>query len=159
DHVRTLEDSRLKLLFRDDSVLILAASSEMTIDEQTGAAAVPTSRFQLLFGTLKAIVTERYSQPHAQFEVETPTAIAGVRGRGFIAGYDQGADETLVVGLFDTTLVRGRDDAKRTHEVHLGPGQSTRVRRGAFPLRPIRLPDATLRRLDKSTSVGPSAGG
>jgi hypothetical protein len=159
DHIRTLEDSRLKLLFRDDSVLTLAASSELTVDEQAGAAAVPASRFELLFGTLKALVTERYSQPQAKFELETPTAIAGVRGTGFIATYDQRADETLIVGLFDTTLVRAVNDPKAAREVRLGPGESTRVRRGAYPLEPTRLPAGTLRGLDQATSVGPGKGG
>src|SRR5438034_11701446 len=34
DQLRTLADSKLKLAFRDDSALTLAASSQLTVDEQ-----------------------------------------------------------------------------------------------------------------------------
>ena len=111
DRLRTLADGRMKLLLRDDSVLTLGASSELTIDEQVVGTQAPASRFGLAVGTLRAVVTERYGTPGARFEVETPTAIAGVRGTGFIASYDAAKEQTVVVGLFDTTFVRSRVEA------------------------------------------------
>jgi len=39
DHVRTAAASRVKLLFRDDSVLTLAERSELVVDEQVAGAA------------------------------------------------------------------------------------------------------------------------
>lgn len=152
DQVRTQADSKLKLVFREDSVLSLAANSTLAVTEQTVAPA-PASSFSLMLGTLKAIVTERYSEPRARFEVQTPTAVAGVRGTGFIASYDSTQDETLVVGLYDTTHVRSTSDAKGAHAVDLGPGRSTRVRRGKLPLAPTRLPEDQLRGLEGSTSL------
>ncbi len=159
DRLRTHADAKLKLAFRDESVLTLAASSELAVTEQVAGAAAPVSRFSLLVGTLRAVVTERYGQPGARFEVETPTAIAGVRGTGFLATYDAAADETVVVGLFDTTRVRALADARGTgHEVLLGPGDVTRVPRGALPVRPTRMPENTLRGLDAATTVLPALG-
>jgi hypothetical protein len=152
DQVRTLADSKLKIVFQEDSVLSLAASSTLAVTEQTAAPA-PVSSFSLLLGTLKAIVTERYSEPRARFEVETPTAIAGVRGTGFIATYDPAKDETLVVGLYDTTRVRSTSDAKGAHAVDLGPGKATRVRRGQFPLSPKTLPEDQLHGLEGATGL------
>jgi hypothetical protein len=102
DHVRTAAASRVKLLFRDDSVMTLAERSELVVDEQVAGAA-PTSSFTLLLGKVRAIVNDRYSAKGAEFEVKSPTAIAGVRGTSFIAGYDQGRDETQVVGLEHTS--------------------------------------------------------
>ena len=156
DQLRTAADSKLKLVFREDSVLSLAANSTMVVTEQTAAPA-PVSSFSLMLGTLKAIVTEKYSEPRARFEVETPTAIAGVRGTGFIATYDPTQDETLVVGLYDTTRVRSVSDAKGAHAVNLGPGNATRVRRGQFPLAPKALPQEQLRGLEGATAL--AAGG
>ena len=77
-------------------------------------------------------MTERYGASGAHFEVETPTAIAGVRGTGFIANYDASKDETVVVGLFDTTTVRSRADTRALHAVALGPGLATAVKRGSY---------------------------
>jgi ferric-dicitrate binding protein FerR (iron transport regulator) len=157
DRLRTLADGRLKVLLRDESVLTLGASSELTVDEQAIGAEAPASRFGLAVGTLRAVVTERYGKPGARFEVETPTAIAGVRGTSFIATYDAAAEQTVVVGLIDTTYVRSRVDSETTREVRLGPGETTTVRRGSYPLRPSPMPEDILQGLGAATTV--SAGG
>ena len=152
DRLRTAAAAKLKILFRDESVLTLAASSEMTVDEQVAGAA-PKSSFSLLVGTVRAVVTDAYGASGSHFEVETPTAIAGVRGTGFIANYDATKDETVVVGLFDTTTVRARTDARALHAVVLGPGQATAVKRGALPLTPSPMAENLLRNLTEGTNI------
>lgn len=157
DQLRTLGDGKLRLVLREDSALTLAPSSQLAITEQMLAPAT-VSRFQLIMGTIKAAVTERYAEPQARFEVETPTAIAGVRGTSFIAEYDPAADETLVVGVEDITRVRGRAEARGVDEVEVGPGQATRVRRGSRPIRPATLPENRMRGLQGATQLAPGAG-
>ena len=152
DHVRTAAASRVKLLFRDDSVLTLAESSELVVDEQVAGAA-PTSSFSLLLGKVRAIVNERYSAKGAEFEVKSPTAIAGVRGTSFVAGYDPRRDETQVVGLEHTTWVHGTADPTGSHKVLVGPGQSTTIKRGSVPTRPHALPAAEIRNLTGQTTA------
>jgi len=153
DHVRTAAASRVKLLFRDDSVLALGERSEIVIDEQVAGAA-PTSSFSLLLGKVRAIVTDRYSAKGAEFEVKSPTAIAGVRGTSFVAGYDQTRDETQVVGLERVTAVRSPLDAAGANQVLVGPGQSTTIGRGKMPTLPVKLPETTIRSLTSQTSAG-----
>jgi hypothetical protein len=153
DQVRTPAGSKLKLLFRDDSVLTLAPSSLLKVDEQVLGTAAPVSRFSLFLGTIRAIVTDRYGTAGARFEVETPTAIAGVRGTGFITAYDSGREETTVLGLFDTTAVRSKVDPGGAREVRVGPGQMTKVGRGSYPVRPAPTPEGVLRSFTGSTEV------
>jgi len=154
DQIRTAAEAKLELVFNDDSVLTLGPNSQLTVTEQVaGPAVAPSARFSLVGGAVQALVTDRYAKPGARFEVETPTAIAGVRGTGFVATYDAAAEETVVVGLFDTTLVRARIDATAAHEVRLGPGEMTRVRRGGYPLSPARAPETMLRGLTAATGV------
>src|SRR5262245_45861153 len=129
DQLRTRPDAKLRIALREDSVLTLAPGSELAVTEQVIAPAV-ASRFQLLLGTIKAAVTERYSAPNARFDVETPTAIAGVRGTSFVASYDAAKEETLVVGLTSVTHVRALVDTQGLAAVDLGPGIATRVGRG-----------------------------
>jgi hypothetical protein len=158
DQLRTRPDSKLRIALREDSVLTLAPGSQLAITEQVVAPAA-VSRFQLLLGTIKAAVTERYSEPNARFEVETPTAIAGVRGTSFLASYDPAQQETLVVGLTDVTRVRALVDTRGAAVVDLGPGIATRVRRGARPLAPAPLPQVQLRSLERATELGGAAAG
>jgi hypothetical protein len=153
DQVRTGAASKLKLLFRDESVVTLAPNSTLKVDEQVVGAAAPVSHFSLLVGAIRAVVTDRYGAAGARFEVETPTAVAGVRGTGFITSYDEAREETTVLGLFDTTGVRSKIDPNGQREVRVGPGQMTTVRRGAYPVRPSPTPEGTLRSFTGSTEV------
>jgi hypothetical protein len=155
DHVRTAAASRVKLLFRDDSVLTLAERSELVVDEQVAGAA-PQAGFSLLLGKMRAIVTDQYSATGAKFEVKSPTAIAGVRGTSFVAGYDRDKDETQVVGLESTTVVRGATDTTGAKQVKLGPGQSTTVGRGRAPSLPVTLPAGAIQSLTTETTAGES---
>lgn len=152
DHVRTAAASRAKLLFQDDSVLTLGESAELVVDESVAGGA-PTTSFSLLLGKMRAVVNERYSASGAKFEVKTPTAIAGVRGTSFIAGYDKDKDETQVVGLEHTTAVRGLVEGAGAKEVLLGPGQSTTVGRGKLPVRPVTLPAAAVDGFTRETTT------
>src|SRR5262249_17134920 len=158
DQLRTRTDSKLQVTLREDSVLTLAPGSQLTITEQAVAPAT-VSRFQLLLGTIKAAVTERYSAPNARFEVETPTAIAGGRGTSFLASYDRAQQETLIVGLTDVTRVRALVDTRGAAAVNLGPGIATRVRRGERPQAPALLPENQLRPLERSTELGGAEAG
>ncbi len=157
DQLRTKADAKIRVELRGDSVLQVAPDTQLEVTEQM-LAPTGASRFQLLYGTLRALVVERYSELHGRFEVETPTAIAGVRGTSFIARYDPAAEETLVVGIERVTRVRASTDAAGVGEVEVGPGMETHVRRGSRPLAPRLAPEAELRTLQGSTNVGPGRG-
>lgn len=152
DQVRTLADGKLKIVLREDSVMTLASNSQLEVTEQLVAPA-PVSRFRILYGTLKAIVTERYGEPRARFEVETPPAIAGIHGTSFIVQYDATADATVVVGVSNRTWVRAANDARGAHVVEVGPGMMTTVRRGALPSPPNPVPPGELRRFNAQTKL------
>jgi hypothetical protein len=163
DRLRTLADSRLKVLFGEDAVVTLGAGSELTVDEQV----VPQdggnrSYFSVLTGTVRALVSERYGAPGGSFEMETPTAVAAVRGTEFVVSHSIVADETTVLGLANKTLVRAQVDEKGTRVIEVGPGEVTTVRRGAYPLAPAPASEDVLQSLGGATSLaraGTSASG
>jgi hypothetical protein len=155
DQVRTPANGKVRLVLREDSALHLAPSSQLVIDEQL-LAPTTVSRFQLLFGTLRAIVTQRYAELRGRFEVATPTAIAGVRGTIFIMRYDPGQQETVVVGIEGVTQVNGRADARGVGAVVIGPGVVTRIRPGQRPTAPAPATDAELSTLREATELGPT---
>jgi hypothetical protein len=160
DRLRTQAASKLKLLFSDDSVLTLAANTELTVDEQVVPEEEATeSYFSLMVGTVRALVSERYGAPGATFEMETPTAVAGVRGTRFIAKHDEEAEETTVLGLSNITVVRSKDDPEGEYAVEVREGQVTRVTHGRSPHAPVRAPDDVLRSLSAATLVSAVGGG
>lgn len=81
DTIETKADSRVKILFSDDSLLSLAENSKMNIKEylyekdgKKGASVI-----NLMEGKLKSITGK------ASFEVHTPTAVAASRGTYFFS--------------------------------------------------------------------------
>ena len=158
DRLRTAEASRLNLLKRDDSVLTLGTKSELVVDQQVVKTEGGTSRLTAAVGAVRAVVTERYGKPGASFEVKTPTAVAGVRGTGFVVLVDDDGKRTRVVGLYDTTWVRGIGDVRGRYEVRVGPGQITEVLADGRPSRPRDLAKGELDALVAPTSIVPGAG-
>ena len=156
ERVRTGDASRVKLLMRDDSVITLGARSELTIDEQVVRQEGSTSRLGALVGAVRAVVTDRYGSRGASFEVKTPTAVAGVRGTGFVVLVDADGKRTRVVGLYDVTRVRSVTDTRGRHEVRIGPGQITEVVAGAQPTAPRDLGDADRDALVAPTTIIPT---
>ena len=157
ERVRTAEASRLKLLMRDDSVITLGPKSELVVDEQIVRTEGSRSRLDTVVGAVRAVVTERYGTPGASFEMKTPTAVAGVRGTGFVVLVDADGKRTRVIGLYDTTWVRGSADAQGRHEVRVGPGQMTEIAAGGAPSKPRDLPASELAALVATTAIMPGA--
>lgn len=145
DRLRTSATDRAKVVFSDDSVLDVGPDTEVLLDKQVFDAA--THRFQSLLrlakGKIRAWVSEYYHEPHARYEVETPTAIAGVRGTEFIASYNPNSEVTEIVGIADQVEVVGKL-AVIGSGVQVGPRLHTEVQKGRFPTAPQRLDDAEL---------------
>jgi len=145
DRLRTGATDRAKVVFADDSVLDLGPDTELLLDKQVFDAA--THRFQSLLhlakGKIRAWVSDYYREPRARYEVETPTAIAGVRGTEFIASYNPSAEVTDIVGIADQVEVVAKL-AMIGSAVQVGPRLHTQVQKGRFPTAPQRLDDAQL---------------
>jgi hypothetical protein len=118
-----------------------------------------TSQLDALAGSVRAVVTERYGSKGSSFQMKTPTAVAGVRGTGFVALVDSDGKRTRVIGLYDTTFVCGLVDPACKHEVQVHPMQMTEVLAGGLPSKPQTLPRAQFDALVADTeSGGPAAG-
>lgn len=146
DRLRTGASDSAKIVFRDDAVLDVAPNTELTVNKQ--AFDPNAHRFETLLrmlkGKVRAWVSEYYRQPRARYEIETPTAIAGVRGTEFIILYDANTAATEVIGLSGTIEVAGKL-AVLGSGVQVGPRFASRVEKGRFPTAPQPLDDVQLR--------------
>ncbi len=82
DRIRTGPASRAKILYDDDSMTILSENSAIEIRQYELSADKKrtNSLIGLLQGKLRFIVTKYLSKDKANFSVQTPTAVMGVRG-------------------------------------------------------------------------------
>lgn len=99
DNIRTGRPGHVRIVFRDDSVLVLSDATTILIDQQVYDPNASQSVFGLLQGKLKSVASHYYGAPGSRYEVQTPTAVAGVRGTEFVMSYDPATGATEVVGI------------------------------------------------------------
>jgi hypothetical protein len=146
DELQTGSDGQLRVVFRDDSVIDLSESSALVVDEQVydPAASSYSSLMRLVAGKARALVGKYYQTPGAVYEVETPTAVAGVRGTSFLVSYDPDSDATRVVGIRGQIQVRSL--AERVGEVvYITAQETTTVLRDQAPTPPEPLDERYFR--------------
>ena len=122
DNIVTLKRSRVKMLFRDDSVLTLGASSRLVIKQylHNPKSKRTESIYELADGKLRAVVGG------AGFKVTTPTAFAAARGTVFVTWFDIAKNCTGIAVIEGTVSVRNRIETIMG-EVMLKAGQMTIV--------------------------------
>jgi FecR protein len=83
DTIITEQDARVNLIMDDKSVLAIAPYSKLIIDESVYDPDTKSrfSTLRLLFGRIRSIVAKIEGEPN--YWVQTPTAVAGVRGSDF----------------------------------------------------------------------------
>jgi ferric-dicitrate binding protein FerR (iron transport regulator) len=146
DQLRTGQPGAMRVVFQDDSVLNLANDSLVTVDEQVfdPAGGEARSTFQLLKGRVRALVSEYYDRTGAAYEIETPTAVSGVRGTEFIVTYDDEQALTQVIGISGKVEVHSILD-RAANGVFVTAGEITQVAEGQYPTKPPRLDDNIFR--------------
>jgi len=133
-------NGQLKVVFQDESVLNLAENTVITVDDQVFQPQEGTfkSLMKLMRGKVRATVGSYYQQSGANYEVETPTAVAGVRGTTFLVSYDEADEVTQVVGIHGRVHVRGLDE-RIGEGVYVTAHEATEVGAGEPATRPQRL--------------------
>ncbi|MBI3784280.1 MAG: FecR domain-containing protein [Deltaproteobacteria bacterium] len=79
DTIETNEASKVKLLLADDSVLAIGPRSRVTLEAFDLDTSSRKARLRVLAGRFKLAVSKFFGGP-TDYEVATPTAVAGVRG-------------------------------------------------------------------------------
>jgi hypothetical protein len=83
DVIQTGADGLVKLLLRDESILKVSPNSELLISEMiAGPGEGGRSTVDLLKGRIRSVIGNKLSSNN-EFSVNTPVAVAGVRGTDF----------------------------------------------------------------------------
>lgn len=129
--------SRAKFMMKDDSILKLGPNSRIILDELMVGADQQKSTVKQLKGHLRTLLGKKL-KPKSHFRIETPVAVAGVRGTDF----------EVVVGVGGITAVRcfeGEVEVKNLMDsvpgqVILVPNVYTIVEEGKPPTPPESIP-------------------
>lgn len=145
DELRT-GDGKLRVVFQDDSIIDLAERSALVVDTQVfnPNAGQVTSLMNLAVGKARALVSHYYGAAGAEYQVRTPTAVAGVRGTTFMVTYDADLDATQVVGIHGFVQVRNLT-ADADEFVYVGAEETTTVSRDGAPTSPQRIDERLFR--------------
>jgi hypothetical protein len=133
DTFETGDDSGVKILFDDDTLISLGANATFEITEFVYTPAQRKSLSNLTKGKLKSII-QKFEGAESDVEYATPNAVAGVKGT--ILFID--ADRKLFCVLDGEVFVRGV--VAGTREVILEAGQCTRIIDGN-PSAPVPFSD------------------
>lgn len=131
DSVATEDQSRAKLLFRDDSILTLGPKSRLIVKQYLYSPENKRAEsvYELLDGKLRAVVGS------PGFTVKTPTAFAAARGTIFLIWYDS-ATKSTGIAVIEGEVVVKNINASIGGEVRLGSGQVSTVAKDGSPVEP-----------------------
>ena len=124
DRIQTGAGSKVKILFKDDSIVSLGEKSQFVIDE---AIFNPSEKKRslvttLVSGSVRSIVSKFFSEKGSTFEVHTASATAAARGTHFVVQIlevGQGVMQTAVYSIEGSVYVwSGGGDPSQA--VHLG---------------------------------------
>ena len=138
---------QMRVVFRDDSILDLSEYSSVVVDDQVFEpdAGHFTSLVKWLTGKARALVSSYYESPGSSYEIETPNAVAGVRGTSFLISYDPASDKTEVIGIERRVEVRNLSE-RLSDTVYVTAQESTTVLRDEVPTQPEPVADEFYRR-------------
>jgi hypothetical protein len=131
DNIVTRDRSRVKMLFRDDSILTLGANSKLVIKKYlySPGSKRAESIYELADGRLRSVVGS------PGFKVTTPTAFAAARGTVFTVAYNMETGTTEIIVLEGSVEVRNVNAEVAGSQV-VAAGQSTTVTGNRPPTTP-----------------------
>jgi len=145
EEIYTRENSYVKIFLNDDSVLTIGESSHFAAKKFIYNDKERTSVFSLFKGKLKAVVNKFVNKTlKNHVAVETPTAVAGVRGTEFFVGVGNNGAETFVDVVDGAVEVVDPDG---NNPVLVTKGFFTKVLSGKSPMQPKHIDPEVLKRL------------
>lgn len=158
DIVRTKSKSRAQITLVDKSQLNLSESSRIEIRRFVFSGGKNKKRdgmFHVFRGQLRSIVHRSKDDQAFNFKVETPTAVAAVRGTDW---YSIVSSDALSSFICKSGTVEIKNiDPKITQTVVIVANQFTRVSKGKAPAAPMKVSPAGLKNMVETSSEEPPA--
>ena len=140
DVIITGPDGLAKLLLRDETILKISPNSEVVISEMiAGPNAEGRSSIDLLKGRLRSVIGNKLGANTA-FDVNTPVAVAGVRGTDFeVVHILVDGDWVSGVRCFDGSVALSTPGLETFGDVVILPSQYSLASNSSGPSEPIEI--------------------
>lgn len=152
DTVVTSVRSRVKFLMKDDSVLSLGENARMVVKDYLLSEANDNrvSVFKIFTGKVRTVVGRIFRGSESRFQMETPIALAVIKGTDFIVAANERESEIAAI----TGKVEARNISPSiSGEVIVKPGFVTKVQEGNAPTEPAEIAPQRLNELIEETSI------
>ncbi|HEY8270856.1 MAG TPA: FecR family protein [Pseudobdellovibrionaceae bacterium] len=150
-------DARAKVVMSDRNVINVTPNTQVTItsyknDSATGEKNV---ELNLLKGKVRNNVEQTYDGEKSKFLIKTPTAVAGVRGTQFLAGFDPGTRMTSIVTFKGSVSLAslGANGKIIGVPVTVKKGEMTTAAPNAPPEAPKAVPKEDLKKMDGDSTA------
>ncbi|MFV8249823.1 FecR family protein [Bdellovibrio bacteriovorus] len=152
DKVVTAADSRAKIVMSDRNVLNLSPDTTIEITQYQNDAATGKKNVEIKLsgGKIRSNVEQTYDGEKSKFQIKTPTAVAGVRGTQFQAGFDVKTQMTSIVtfkGAVSLAAVNAQGKVVGS-PVMVKKGEMTTAAPNAAPEPPKALPKEEMKQID-----------
>lgn len=148
DTIVTAKRSKAKLLMKDDSIISIAPLTRLVVKdyEFSEKKRKRVSYLKILSGTARGVINKFFSKKNSIFQIETPTAVVGVKGTDFIVKSTRDGTEIITI---TGSVTAGSTDPSVGGEVTIKSGQISVVKKGQRPTTPERLGKARVGKLLK----------
>lgn len=144
DTVKTSDKSKMKLLFIDDSLLMIGENSKVLISVHLDKRG-KTNVFNLVDGVVNVIVGK------SGLEIHTPTTVSTARGTSYVVWVENdGAQKTGVAVSEGRVEVRNKEETV-TEKVVIPAGRMSFVEKGKIPTPAVVAPPEVIQVLYKKT--------
>lgn len=160
DTVITAADSRAKIVMSDRNVINVNPDTQIQIAkyENDAASGKKNVEMNLLQGKVRNNVEQTYDGEKSKFLIKTPTAVAGVRGTQFLAGFDAKTKMTSIVTFKGAVTLAsiGANGAMIGTPVIVKKGEMTQSAPDKTPEAPKAVPKEDMKKMDGESTASMS---
>jgi hypothetical protein len=161
DMITAGADSRAKIVMADKNVINVSPDSKIVIEKyENDGKDKKNVELNVLYGKVRASVEQKYDGEKSKFNIKTPSAVAGVRGTDFMAGFNPNTKITQVI-TFTGTVAVGQPGPGGTikNPVFVQPGQMAQMGAGQAAAQPTKVSKEELSKANSETKAeAPSNG-
>ena len=161
DVIITASESRAKIVMVDNNEINVSPDSQIEIQnyEYDPSQGKKNVLLNVIYGKVRSKVEQKYDGKTSQFQIKTPSAVAGVRGTDFITSYSSATNSSSVI-TFRGKVEFGLPGPNGTirNSVFVTPGRSASNSGSKPPGLPTAIPTSELAQMDHETKNEGTAG-